>query len=621
MSNILRGLTLNEGLYDELKAEGDRKIAAIKANPEAYSKQYGIPLDHKHFIGAVLVAMDREEQREKQIKRDADNKARYDASRQQQLAQDKENIDQLKAQLAQLDAQFDPSYEYSDDYTFWIKQKDIGGQIRALKKRISDVEGQQLDELSPQTLASYKKKAGADATAADKRGDFARGNKRMSGIMQATRKEFDNDEKQSNARSQIKTDDNLRAYYAQRKQEKQDVEEVSRRGILKGLAAAGASAIAPAFAKGGGGGGGGRASGGGRTTVGRGPQSASHVSDAPHSTFHPGSPFYPVVGGHGGGTHTANDADKKEYIKFLTSYADAIRAGKMTPEMRKWLNNHPEVIEDLKRGKYGLTMGQLNADLVDIESRKNYHAMREESIGQETLRKDREAKAEWIKNNPLMKDKNPVQQQAAWAIYSTFHKPNADKNKEQGVAEAEKNPHTSALGKALYRDLSKEKKASPAQVQRNKERWAKRQAEKEQGNKDMKIDELAINEDWQKVNKKDKTDGMSSKAVKAYRRENPGSKLKTAVTTKPSKLKKGSKAAKRRKSFCARMSGMKKAHASAKTKRDPDSPINKALRRWNCESIEQMEQLVMIAEQKIAEAKNAKQQAAIAIAKKAAKKG
>lgn len=52
---------------------------------------------------------------------------------------------------------------------------------------------------------------------------------------------------------------------------------------------------------------------------------------------------------------------------------------------------------------------------------------------------------------------------------------------EQGMAEAEKNPHTSALGKALYRDLSKEKKASPQQVQRNKERWAQRQAEKQQG--------------------------------------------------------------------------------------------------------------------------------------------
>ena len=91
-----------------------------------------------------------------------------------------------------------------------------------------------------------------------------------------------------------------------------------------------------------------------------------------------------------------------------------------------------------------------------------------------------------------------------------------------------------------------------------------------------------LDEDWQKENRKDKTDGLSKKAVKAYRRENPGSKLQTAVTTKPSKLKKGSKSAKRRLSFCRRMKGMKKRLTSAKTARDPDSRINKALRRWNC---------------------------------------
>jgi hypothetical protein len=104
---------------------------------------------------------------------------------------------------------------------------------------------------------------------------------------------------------------------------------------------------------------------------------------------------------------------------------------------------------------------------------------------------------------------------------------------------------------------------------------------------------IHLSEDWQKVNKHDKTDGLSRKAVNAYRRENPGSKLKTAVTTKPSKLKKGSKSAKRRKSFCARMSGMKKHRAGAKTKRDPDSPINKALRRWNCESVEEMVDMII----------------------------
>ena len=91
-----------------------------------------------------------------------------------------------------------------------------------------------------------------------------------------------------------------------------------------------------------------------------------------------------------------------------------------------------------------------------------------------------------------------------------------------------------------------------------------------------------LEEDWQKTNRQDKTDGMSQKAVNAYKRENPGSKLKTAVTAKPSTLKRGSKKAKRRKSFCSRMKGMKKRLTSAKTARDPDSRINKALRRWNC---------------------------------------
>ncbi len=87
-----------------------------------------------------------------------------------------------------------------------------------------------------------------------------------------------------------------------------------------------------------------------------------------------------------------------------------------------------------------------------------------------------------------------------------------------------------------------------------------------------------IDEDWQKINRQDKTDGLSPEAVKAYRRENPGSKLQTAVTEKNPEGKR----AKRRKSFCRRMRGMKSKLTSAKTSRDPDSRINKALRRWNC---------------------------------------
>ena len=87
---------------------------------------------------------------------------------------------------------------------------------------------------------------------------------------------------------------------------------------------------------------------------------------------------------------------------------------------------------------------------------------------------------------------------------------------------------------------------------------------------------------WQRKEGKSESGGLNRKGIASYRAANPGSKLKTAVTTKPSKLKAGSKAANRRKSFCARMKGMKKRLTSAKTARDPDSRINKSLRKWNC---------------------------------------
>jgi len=103
-------------------------------------------------------------------------------------------------------------------------------------------------------------------------------------------------------------------------------------------------------------------------------------------------------------------------------------------------------------------------------------------------------------------------------------------------------------------------------------------------------------ENWSKHNNK-RAGGMSKKSVASYRRSHPGSKIQTAVTTKPSKLKKGSKAAKRRASFCARMRGMKKHRTSAKTAHDPNSNINKSLRRWHCESVEELHELVMLAEQ------------------------
>lgn len=84
---------------------------------------------------------------------------------------------------------------------------------------------------------------------------------------------------------------------------------------------------------------------------------------------------------------------------------------------------------------------------------------------------------------------------------------------------------------------------------------------------------------WKRSEGKDPKGGLNRKGVASYRKENPGSKLKMAVVTKPSKLKKGSEAYNRRKSFCARMGGM-----PGPMKDEKGRPTRKALslRKWNC---------------------------------------
>ena len=85
---------------------------------------------------------------------------------------------------------------------------------------------------------------------------------------------------------------------------------------------------------------------------------------------------------------------------------------------------------------------------------------------------------------------------------------------------------------------------------------------------------------WQRKEGKSESGGLNKKGVASYRAANPGSKLKTAVTTKPSKLKKGSKAAKRRKSFCARRKGMRKRQKPSNN--TGNDRLSKSLRKWNC---------------------------------------
>jgi hypothetical protein len=100
-----------------------------------------------------------------------------------------------------------------------------------------------------------------------------------------------------------------------------------------------------------------------------------------------------------------------------------------------------------------------------------------------------------------------------------------------------------------------------------------------EGKKITKDSPLKKTAAWTRKEGKSETGGLNAKGVASYRAANPGSKLQTAVTKKPSELKPGSKDAKRRKSFCARMSGMPGA-----LKDEKGRPTRKklALDKWNC---------------------------------------
>jgi hypothetical protein len=184
-------------------------------------------------------------------------------------------------------------------------------------------------------------------------------------------------------------------------------EDVSRRGFLRGAAASalGATALG-AGAKGGGGGGGhgGGGHGGGAHASGRaiGAHASAHGSGGAHSgpahsTFRPGAPFVP----HPSRWHNdATAADDAEYQKFINHYAAEIRAGRMTPQMRAYLDKNPKIAASLQRGPGGLSKGSYNADLVDLEQRRNHHLVRESR----TLKKIKESLG-WVNEDFNIVDK------------------------------------------------------------------------------------------------------------------------------------------------------------------------------------------------------------------------
>jgi chromosome segregation ATPase len=73
----------------------------------------------------------------------ADRESQAQQARAAQIEKDRNNLPQLVKQLEQLRSQFDPNFEYSDDHSFWSKQKDLQKQIHALQARINDAGGAQ----------------------------------------------------------------------------------------------------------------------------------------------------------------------------------------------------------------------------------------------------------------------------------------------------------------------------------------------------------------------------------------------------------------------------------------------------------------------------------------------
>ena len=86
---------------------------------------------------------------------------------------------------------------------------------------------------------------------------------------------------------------------------------------------------------------------------------------------------------------------------------------------------------------------------------------------------------------------------------------------------------------------------------------------------------------WQRSAGKNPKGGLNAKGRASYNRANPG-KPGLRAPVKKAQAKRSPKAAARRKSFCARMEGMKRRNTSAKTARNPNSRINKSLRAWDC---------------------------------------
>ena len=195
--------------------------------------------------------------------------------------------------------------------------------------------------------------------------------------------------------------------------------------------------------------------------------------------------------------------------------------------------------------------------------------------------KSKEKKQAQIKKMVLLKKMQAVRAGAGADIVAS-HEPEGEM--VEGLKQARKNVGADKCWDGYKAKGTKKKggKEVPNCVKEGKKKglWDNIHAKRKRGEKPAKPGDKdypkTLNVEgaaWTKKSGKNKEGGLNEKGRKSYEADNPGSDLKA-----PSK-KVGNP---RRKSFCARMGGMKKKLTSSKTANDPDSRINKALRKWNC---------------------------------------
>jgi len=147
---------------------------------------------------------------------------------------------------------------------------------------------------------------------------------------------------------------------------------------------------------------------------------------------------------------------------------------------------------------------------------------------------------------------------------------------EEVVTEEDKKGKGSGSKDACYKKVKASAKVWPSAYASGRLVQCRKKGAANYGNKSEGFsswrDELGEGAAWTKKAGKNKEGGLNEKGRKSYERENPGSDLKAPQPEGGS----------RKKSFCARMGGMKKKLTSSKTANDPDSRINKALRKWKC---------------------------------------